>query len=340
MEESDTTQPLSYCKIIIDDVETIYNKIAEINFLFCQQNILIFDYDKINIINNIFNLPCISENELLTKNNELVINNLIILKDFSISVELKEIYDFKPINYVSSGKLGDFIQVLSVINEIFHKTGKKGNIFIQNDYTFSMGISHTFKDTYDMITSQKYIKNYKIYNNENIDINLDSWFLNKELLYHTNWYNIFKNTYNVEWGQHKWLNIEHDTKWENKILINVMNYRKTTYLNFNKLHEKYGDSLIFISFNILDYDEFIKDTKFKIKHFIPKNFSEACIAINSCKLFIGSISGLLTVAHACHKTRVMGLNGCGDDIHNTNLDTIWSNVYYSIENFLSSSICS
>ena len=68
---------------------------------------------------------------------------------------------------------------MSVICENFYKTGKKGELFITNltdiNDRFLFGIEYTYNDTYDIFYSQKYIKTYKIYNNETVDIDLSSW---------------------------------------------------------------------------------------------------------------------------------------------------------------------
>ena len=65
--------------------------------------------------------------------------------------------------------ISDFIQTLSVINEKFYITGRKGIIYIKNENTFRNGLIGTHNDTYEIIKSQKYIDDYQIYNNENID---------------------------------------------------------------------------------------------------------------------------------------------------------------------------
>ena len=55
---------------------------------------------------------------------------ILNLEDMGISNEENGIYEFPPINYEAGGKLGDFILSLSVVAEIFWKSGRKGNIFL------------------------------------------------------------------------------------------------------------------------------------------------------------------------------------------------------------------
>ena len=68
-----------------------------------------------------------------------------------------------------------------------------------------------------------------------------------------------------------------------------------------------------------------------IENYIPTSFKDACIAINSCKLLVASLSGILTIGHACHKKRIIGLCDIADDIHNTKMDLFWENVFYDVD---------
>jgi len=317
----------TYCYLIIDNNELIYDKISEINYLLFEYDCLLVDEQYINTFKSIF----INHNVLTNNNNNN--NETITLKNYIINDEIRDTFTFKPIYYLSSGKLGDFIQNLSVINEKFYITGKKGILCVNNNNNnaFTNGLVETYNDTYNVIKSQKYIKDYKIYQNEKIDIYLDLWRGNENLLYKTNWMKIYENTYNVYWGHHKWFDVPNDKKWEDKILINVMNYRKPTNIDFNKLYNIFSNSLVFISFHKTEYHEFVKDTKLNIENYIPESFTDACIAVNSCKLLVANLSGLLTIGHACHKKRIIGLSGAGDDIHNKEFNLNWDNVFYDVD---------
>jgi hypothetical protein len=314
------------CKIILDSEETVYNKISEINYLLIEYDVVFLDNSFFDKIKQLFHNP----NIFLDTGDNGLYSHKIVLNDFSIPNDMKEIYDFEHLSYASSGKLGDFLQVLSVINENFFNTGRKGVIYIRNGHTFSNGLENTFKDIYGVIKIQQYIKDFKIYNNEPVDIDLDSWFRNS-LLYKTNWYNLFKDQYNIEWGKRKWLSLEEkDDKWKDKVLINVMDYRFSVNIDYQKLFYLHGNNLIFISFNTKEYDFFKNATKLQIEHYCPASFMEACVAINSCKLLVATLSGILTIGHAMHKDRIIGLAGILDDVHNIDFNKIWSNVFYKV----------
>ena len=337
--KSDITEQKSYfntyCYLIIENEDIIFNKLAEINYLLFEYDCLLVDEKYINIFKRIFgNYNIYNTEDNNTEDNNTEDNNTenINLNNYTISESIKHIFTFKPIKYSSSGKLGDFIQVLSVINQTFYTCGKKGIIYIKNNHTFSNGLINTHSDTYNIIKTQNYILDYKIYNNEQIDIDLDLWFLNKSLLYNYNWIIIFSKTYNISWGYNKWINTQYDKRWENKVLINIMHYRKTINIDFNKLYDIFTDSLIFISFSKVEYEEFIRDTKLNIESYIPESFTDACIAINSCKMLVASLSAILTIGHACHKKRIIGLCGSLDDVHNIDFDKqYWNNVFYNVE---------
>ena len=310
----------SYCKLIIENEAMIYDKIPEINYLLFEYDCLFVDEQYISIFKSIFKHHTILDNTC---------TNSIDLKDFTINESIRKTFTFSPMTYMSFGRLGDFIQSLYVVSETFYKTGRKGTIYITNgQHDEFPDCKKTLNDTYEIITSQKYVHDYCIYQGEHIDIDLNKWRYNHSLLYNTNWIQIYSDNYNVKWGSHKWFHVPHDNKWEHKILINVMNYRKSNNIDWNMLYSKYTDKLVFISFDTIDYDEFIKDTHLTIPHYIPDSFTDICIAVNSCELLVAALSGILTIGHACHKKRVIGLHGSCDDIHNKNFT--WTNVYYDV----------
>ena len=208
---------LSHCKIIIPDETTLYNKLAEINYLTIEYDKISIDCPFISIVKNIFK----TQNIDYTDTNLLSIPNTINLTDFEISADIKYIFEFEPIKYIIGGMFGDFIQSLSVINETFYNTGRKGLLYISLNYggdPFRNGLQNTYNDTYPVIIKQIYIMDYKIYNNESFDINLNDWRkCNK--LFLQNWHTIYKQTYHVEWGKHKWITANNNPIFNGKTLF-------------------------------------------------------------------------------------------------------------------------
>jgi hypothetical protein len=317
-----------HCKIIINSEEILYSKIAEINYLSLEYDIITFDSPYLYLLRNIFSCPTF----IYEQNNYLPEPTFLYLENYNL-LENKEIYDLPPVTYVAGGLFGDFIQSLSVINEIFYKTGRKGILYLSNKGdTFRNGLLNTYKDTYPVIINQNYIKDYKIYYNESYNINLTLWRKNPNL-YKVNWYNLYKETYQVEWGKHSWLDAPIDEKWKDIILVNTTDYRWAFNIDFMLLNKQYPDKLIFIAADNIQYNHFIKTTSLKIPLYKFNDFQDLCIAIKSCKLFVGSLSAPLAIAHALNTDRIIGL--CSperkdDNILNTDLNILWNNVKYTV----------
>ena len=238
-----------------------------------------------------------------------------------------------PIKYTSGGRLGDFINQLSVINENYIKTGRKGILYI--GYTgdsFSNKIIGTYKDTYDIIKSQPYIYDYKIHKNEICDYDLSVW---RNDMVNGNLKEIFSRVYNVEWGKNKWLylpeNEEYKEKFKDIVLVNTKKLRFRGELNYEELYNIYKDKLVFISSEDEDYNYFVKTTGINIKLYKPKSFEDLCMSINSCFMFVGGLSMPLTIAYSLHKKLLIACDENGlmlDEKHNSKLNELWENIKY------------
>jgi len=241
----------------------------------------------------------------------------------------------ETISYLSGGLLGDFIFQLSVIMEKYIETGKKGILYLSNKGgEFRFGLENTYFDTYKIIKNLEYIEDYFIYNNENIDIDLTKWRDNKEVDY-KNWYIKYSNTFNIEWGKHKWLSCSTNEKWKNRIIINTTNYRWPCHIDFKKIYKLYGNKLIFVSSDINQYNIFKEKTYIDIEFYLTKDFNDLCTIINSCKLFIGSQSAPLHIAFAYKKDVIIGQ--CIEEFSKEHghhyiqgLSDIFNNVKYNI----------
>ena len=319
---------LSHCRIIITNEQTIYDKIPEIHFLSLEYDSISFETPYIDIIKRLFSIPTIDYNSDID-------NNRVLLEDFLIS-ENRHIFELPPIRYLAGGLLGDFLQSLSVVNENFISTGIKGIIYLSNNGdVFRYGLENTFHDTFSIISTQKYVKEYCIYNNQEYDISLSSWrddltqVLNDNPTF--NWKHVYYHKYNVEWGSHKWLDLPYEEKWDNTIVINTTSYRWPHKVDFVKLNELYPNQIIFIGSDIQQFQFFINKTGLNIPFLEVSTFYQLCTIIHSCKLFVGSLSGPLSIAHACHKDRIIGVVSSSIDLQlNDNLTELWPNARYDL----------
>jgi len=330
------------CNIVINDEETILDKIAEINYLLLEYDYVLFDSPCIQKINNIFKWPnIINENAKIDLG--ITATKCIYLEEFQIPEKIRKNYEFLPKKYVSSGALGDFIHQLSVINENFYNTGVKGYLYITDYYSsFNKGPVKTYHDTYDIISKQRYIHTYSMYskqrfmqnilatnNDDYFDINLSVWrsdTISKSNFNHVPWSVTFQKFFQVEWGKHKWLDVPYDEKWKDCILINTIHYRGTIQnIDFPKIYEKYNNTykFLFVCNSEEHYKHFVETYKINIECCYLNTFTEICVAIRSCKLFIGALSMFLTIAHACHTPHLIGLNECIEDtVRVSNMDQI------------------
>jgi ADP-heptose:LPS heptosyltransferase len=70
-----------------------------------------------------------------------------------------------------------------------------------------------------------------------------------------------------------------------------------------------------------DFEHFSQKTGINVLPlYKPASFEELCKIINSCKLFVGSLSMPLTIAHATHVDRIISLSGEIDDKLNIGLN--------------------
>jgi hypothetical protein len=167
------------------------------------------------------------------------------------------LFKLQPVIYKSGGALGDFIHQLSVINEIYYKTGRKGKLYIVKDDFFRMNIETTYRDTYPIVIDQPYIDSYEIYGGEDVDINLSDWREYSDI-YNNGWNKIFNDAYiisnwykkigvreigsigsMIEWGKHPWLK-KHPDNLRKNVIINTVDYRFCDDIDFQKVITKYG----------------------------------------------------------------------------------------------------
>jgi len=226
------------------------------------------------------------------------------------------------ISYKSSGRLGDFIYQLSVINEKFIETGNTGILYISSDNEpFAHGLEKAYNDTKDYIKGLPYISDYKIYNRESYEFNLSSW-RHSPLLYQVGFDRIYKETFNISWAKNQWLFSGKNSKFDGKTLISCNNTKRfPSNLIFEKLFKEYDTkNMIFISESYEDYLNFKDKTGISLEFHLAESISDFITAINSCSLFIGSLSSPLTYAYGLKKKNITLLSGCIDDIHVVGLD--------------------
>ena len=307
------------CYIIVNSEKDIYDKIPEINYLAISYDVICFNVIYKDIIEKLFKNPNI---QFITGENSAILS--YDLNNYNIDNNIKDIFDFDTIKYKSAGLFGDYLNQLSVVCENFYKTGQKGELFITelNTDKFKFGVEHAYNDTYTIFCSQKYIKTYKIYNNEPVDIDLSTWrqHVNHIFKLKYNWYDTYNYIYNVNWGSHQWLSCENSTKWNDKIIINITPYRfmslQATTLLFEKIKNQL-ENCVFISNEKEHYDYFLNRTNCNIEFYKPQNFEEIITIINSCKIGFFGFSSAAVIANSLHKPHyIIGMDGTEFNLNN------------------------
>lgn len=297
------------CYISISNEDILFSKLSELFYLSISYDIIYINTIYQSIISKIITIPSI---QYMNDENDFSIeNNRIVLENFSISESLQNTFSLEPIRYINGGLFGDFIHSLSVINEKYYETGRKGILYISNGHggdRFRLSIEFTFQDTFDIIIKQPYIYSYSIYSEEKYDINLNDWRNLPNLDIEYSYYR-YSDTYNIEWAKHKWIAAIKDDKWKDKVIINTVHYRYPEHLNFQEINDLYSGNIVFITSDKNEYHDFMERTNlFDIPLYILSSFTELCIILSSCKLFIGSYSGLLAVAYSIHTPSIIGYN--------------------------------
>lgn len=305
------------CFIEIEDEKDIYNKIPEINYICISHDIICIKKKYEGVIHKLFE----NSNIFFTENDiDIHIETIkrYSIKTYNLNDSLREYFEFTPITYKSGGRFGDFFNQLSVVCENFYKTGKKGILYINQlpsrDDHFTLGIEGAYNDTYNMIKSQIYIKDYLIFNDEVVDIDLSAWRNILRNLHDTerNWCNLYKLCYNIEWGKHKWIETNlYNESWSDKIIIYVPHYRFLSDNSINKLYELIKneiDNCVFV-YNKEDeyvhYEYFCNKTNIKPNFYMINGFEEMISIINSCKLAFFGFTSHAVIANALHKKHYM-----------------------------------
>ena len=304
--------------------KSFYASLTKINKLSILHDLIIFHTDDerlMQYMSKIYTTNNFSFEKNIEGNNIQDIEEIILYNFNNVDV-----FEFPTINYLSGGLLGDFIHQLSVCNEKFINTGRKANVYItdKNYEGFSLGLENAYKDLSSCLEKQVYINSFKIHKGEDYSINLSTW-RNNSLLYKTNWCDIFKSEYNIEWAKNKWLNVEENKDFNNFILLNVsVNFR---YVDFNyNLLNKMNKKVAFICFNKAHYVDFCLKSNTCFTCHVVDTIEDMCRCILCSYCFIGNLSSPLAIAIALNKY-CLGFIGEGDDsVHMKDLKI--PNYYY------------
>jgi hypothetical protein len=281
---------------VIVNVDDVGRCIPVINYLSARYDSVSFSSNHIDALKNIFTTP----NFIYEK-----VDSTIIVSADTFELPDRSAYEFSPITYLASGLLGDFIHQLSVVNEKYQLTGRKGIIYMTNAIEpFRWGLERTYEDIRPFLLTQSYIHDVRIHDGTTCDINLSIW--RYDMNYTTDsWHSIFKRSYNIEWSKTSWFKIQGNPDYTNTVFISTSPNRWWCEpFDCSMLVSSLGSDVRFLASEKSNYDHFVSKTGIDIPLVNPSNFTELVSAIQGCKLFIGTLSAPLAIADALHKKRI------------------------------------
>ncbi len=229
--------------------------------------------------------------------------------------------------FLSEGKLGDFIHSLVTCKYIYDTLGEKTDLFISNQrYPFSQSLENIYKEISPVLEKQNWLNSLKIYNGEEIDINLAN-IRNSPYLFKTSWIEVFLNTFVKNPTipkEYSWIELDKDIDFKDCLLINrtakAMN--PTTQSKYDNIIDKF-DKKYFICYDINQYNSFT--SKNKVELLKIDTIYDYFVKINSCKLFLGNMSGPAAIATSVNIPRVIELWNDVNRMHYLNDVNYYSN---------------
>jgi hypothetical protein len=223
-----------------------------------------------------------------------------------LNIKSSEI-ELLPITYLSSGLLGDFIHQLSIVNEKYRITGRKGIIYLTERFeSFGWGLMRTYEDIKPFLMTQNYIYDLRIHDGCSCDINLSIWRHDTDFYTcHTiSWHTIFRRHYDVPWSDTPWFCTQGLTQYKNTVFISTSAKRFLNEFNYIKFINVLGPDVRFLTSEKSNYDHFVTLTGITIPLVLAPSFTEMVDAIQGCALFVSTLSAPLAIADALHKKRL------------------------------------
>jgi hypothetical protein len=215
--------------------------------------------------------------------------------------------------YGCGGRLGDTIHQLSIVNEIYLKTGRKGIVYLSNTLgdPFDRSVESTLNDIRYIIEQQPYIESLQVHNGEPFDINLSAW-RSHDFSYTKSWKETFEETFNVPWNTAPWINTTPNLQYKDTTFLCVGINRYNHVLRYNEMYQKI-ENLVFLGTTQEMYDEFVYNTGLHMPYLICRTFIDLASVIMGCKGIIGSLSMPLALADSMWKPRLAIIYGVNYD---------------------------
>lgn len=239
----------------------------------------------------------------------------------------------EPLNYIAGGRLGDFMQMMYVVHQIYEKTGQKANLYITDNLNyggdqFSRPLDNLYKELQPILVQQNYINKFEILTGHIDDfINLNDWRLPGNLIAPEKfpWTNLMNIVYLSEYDTltyQPWIKYSRvNLGFKNTVVIHRASYRTTNMVNFEQLIN--DNNCVFVGFDESQYEAF------EYKHLLPffkaETLSDFLAILNGCKFYVGNQTAPLSMASAMGVPRLAELCGL-DAVHYVGEEKYFNNL--------------
>lgn len=223
---------------------------------------------------------------------------------------------------------GDLLSILPGFKQVYETSGVKALVYQKLNHSYGIGGAYlgakysitdsqgepvtmnqmVFDAVRPLLLSQEYIEDFREWNGEEIDFNLDA--IREQPV--TTPYGCINR-----WPFYVWPDMATDLSkpWigfttpacipeaENKILINRTERYNNPLVSYNFLN-KYKEHVLFLGLPN-EYEVFCKQNKLTIPHIKLNDYYEIASAMLSCKFYIGNQSSLFQVAEGLKVPRVL-----------------------------------
>jgi hypothetical protein len=230
-------------------------------------------------------------------------NNFIVFKTFSPS--------------------GDLISFLSGMRRLYLDTGRKamvyhrlnviGGSYIGADSAYDDGDNnpicfgrYAFDMMHPLLLSQEYIYDYRIYDGEMFEIDLDKLRMQTFTNQPKGSLNRYPNYVFPQMAtdlSEPWIEVEGDNWFNDKVLINFTVRHRNSFINYFFL-KQYEDRIIFTGLP-KERDLFCKEFGLKIPLLEVSDFLQLAKAIKGCKFLLSNQSMVFQIAEAMKVPRIL-----------------------------------
>jgi len=214
------------------------------------------------------------------------------------------------INFLHSGHLGDMVYSLPLIKELsktkecnlYIQINKKMKLYYHNHPSGNVMVNgKTAKLMLPLLKSQSYLNSSNIYNDENIDVNLDLFRdMPFNLIFHSiRWYSHLTGTpINME---NQFLNVEDNKDFKGKIVIVRSPRYRNQFINYKFLKDV--KNIVCVGLRS-EYEDLKKDIKY-LEFYDCKDFLEMAQIIKSSKFFLGNLCFAYSIAEGLKVPRLL-----------------------------------